>query len=133
MSTKDTNWFKHDYDPTGDPKMQAMLNDYGGLGYGIYWRIAEMLHIDRCNKLPLKKYIYTAIVKQMQANASNGTPSVFHVNLSLSDIENFITHCITEYELFQSDGTHFWSERVIRNIDNKKKISEIRSKAASKN
>lgn len=66
---KETYYFSHDYDPTGDPKMQAMIGNYGGMGYGIFWRIVEMLHADDNHRLPLKKYIFQAIAKQMQANA----------------------------------------------------------------
>lgn len=115
MGTKDTYWFPHDYEPTGDPKIQALIGDFKAEGYGIYWRIVEMLHADTQHKLPLKKYIFLAIANQMQANAEQ--------------IENLIQQSIKTYELFESDGIHFWVNRVHRNIEKKEKISKERSEA----
>ena len=58
--SKETFYFPHDYDPTGDPKMQALLGEFGGCGYGVFWRIIEMLHSDSSHKLPLKTiYIFS--------------------------------------------------------------------------
>jgi len=36
---KKTFYFSHDFEPTSDPKIQALISEYGGLGYGIWWRI----------------------------------------------------------------------------------------------
>ena len=85
---KDTFWFPHDYEPTSDPKMQALVGQYKAEGYGLYWRIVEMLHSDERHKLPHKKYIFLAIAKQMQANADY--------------IEEFVNDCISVFELFIS-------------------------------
>lgn len=112
---KDTFWFKHDYDPTGDPKMQAMLGVHGAVGYGIYWRIAEMLHSDSNHKLPLKKYVFMALAKQMQT--------------SVEQISTFINECINDFELYSSDDGYFWSNRVFKNIQNRQDISDKRAAA----
>lgn len=112
---KDTFYFSHDYDPTGDPKIAAMLSEHGGMGYGLFWRITEMLHSDEKHRLPLKKYIFLAIAKQMLTTAEN--------------IELFIKSCIEDYELFLSDGVLFWSNRVDRNLDKRALISEKRANA----
>lgn len=110
---KETFYFSHDYDPTGDPKMAAMLSEHGGMGYGCFWRITEMLHSDEDHRLPLKKYIFMAIAKQMLTE--------------VSIIENFIKNCIEDYELFVSDGEKFWSNRVDRNLGKRAEISEKRA------
>lgn len=102
---KDAYYFSHDYDPLGDPKMQAMVAEFGGLGYGIFWRIAEMLHADSCHKLALKSYVFKAIATQMKT-----TPEF---------IEDFINRSINEFELFASDASFLWSHRVFKNIDDK--------------
>ena len=58
---KETFYFSHDYSCTNDPKIQALLGRYGAKGYGIYWRIVEMLHEDTSHKMEMKPYIFEAI------------------------------------------------------------------------
>jgi DNA-dependent RNA polymerase auxiliary subunit epsilon len=112
---KDSFYFPHDYDPTGDPKVQALIGEFGATGYGIYWRIVEMLHSDCEHKLPLKKYIYSAIAKQMLT--------------SVEQISTIIEYCIDTCELFNSDGAYITSNRVNRNINRRSQLSEKRSLA----
>ena len=73
--TKESYYFPHDYEPTGDPKIQALIGEYGATGYGIFWRVVEMLHSNAEHKLPFKNYIFLAIAKQNQANTSKGKES----------------------------------------------------------
>lgn len=110
---KETFYFPHDFEPTSDPKIEALLSEYKAEGYGLYWRIIEMLHSNEQHKLPLKKYLFMAIAKQMLANAEQ--------------IEAFVRFCIDVAELLKSDGEFIWSDRVNRNIDERKRISLIRS------
>lgn len=112
---KDTYYFQHDYNPTSDPKVQALIGECGAVGYGIYWRIVEMLHEDELHKLQCKKYIYLALAKQMLT--------------SVEQVEAIIKNCIDTYELFKTDGDFFWSERVMRNINKRTELSNKRSKA----
>jgi len=108
-------YFQHDYRAYEDLKMVACISEYGGEGYGFFWRIIEMLHQENEHKLPLKGYVYLAIAKQMLANAEQ--------------IEKFVKNCINEYELFRSDGDYFWSDRVFANIDKRNEISLKRSES----
>ena len=110
---KDTYYFQHDYNPTADPKMQALIGEFGAIGYGIYWRLVEMMHEAENHKIEHKKYVITAIAKQMLT--------------SVEQVSFIIENCINEYELFESDGEFFWSERVLRNINKRTEISEKRS------
>ena len=110
---KDCYYFPHDYDPTGDPKVQALIGEFGAAGYGIFWRVIEMLHSDSTHKLPLKKYIYSAIAKQMLT--------------SVEQITTIINYCIDTCELFNSDGEYITSDRVNRNINKRTQLSEKRS------
>lgn len=112
---KDTFYFSHDYEPTSDPKIQALLGEHGAVGYGIYWRIIEMLHSDCNHKLPFKKYLFLAIAKQMLTSAEQ--------------IEAIIQQSINVYELFNSDAEYFWSNRVLRNFERRAELSEKRSVA----
>jgi hypothetical protein len=115
---KDTFYFSHDYEPTADPKIQAMLGEFGAVGYGLYWRIVEMLHSDADHKLAKKQYIYIALSKQMST-------SVEHVSA-------FVDKCVSVFELFVEDENFFWSERVLRNIEKRENISKKRSFAGKK-
>ena len=102
-------YFSHDYNTTLDPKIIALLGDYGAIGYGIYWRIVEMLHSENEHKLPLKEYIYKAIAKQMST--------------SVEQISTIINDCINVYELFIKEDDYFYSQRVNKNL--KKQIKNI--------
>lgn len=115
---KDTYFFSHDYNPTSDPKIQALIGEHGAVGYGLYWRIVEMLHEEATHKLPCKKYIYLALAKQM--------------SLDVDTVELVINCCIELCELFNSDGIMFWSERVLRNIGKRNEISTKRSEAGKR-
>ena len=112
---KDTYYFPHDYDSTSDPKIQSMIGEYGATGYGLFWRIIEMLHSDSEHKLPKKQYIYLALAKQMST--------------SVEQVSTFVEQCISLFELFESDDRFIWSNRVNRNISKRIEISESRSKA----
>ena len=110
---KDTFYFPHDYEPTSDPKIQALLGEYGGLGYGVYWRVIEMLHSDSNHKLPLKQYVFLAIAKQMLASAEQ--------------ILAIINFAAKQCELFVSDDEFIWSRRVNDNILKREEISQKRA------
>jgi len=112
---KETYYFQHDYEPTSDPKMQAFVGEHGGLGYGVYWRVVEMLHSDIEHKIQLKDYVFMALAKQMMA--------------SVEQIVAIIQFAITPCELFVSDGEFVWSNRVNDNFTKRHEVSEMRAKA----
>lgn len=109
------NYFSHDYYATLDPKIIALLGDYGAVGYGIYWRIVEMLHAEESHTLPLKDYIYKALAQQMVT--------------SVEQISTIINDCINVYELFIEEDNNFYSKRVLENIEKMEETKEKRSKA----
>jgi len=113
---KDSFYFSHDFEPTNDPKISAMISVYGPAGYGLYWRIVEMLHSESTHSIKFKEYVYMAIAKQMATDAAH--------------VKSFIEDCINRFELFATDGETFYSERVMRNIEARKQLSERRSNAA---
>ncbi len=108
-------YFQHDYDPLGDPKLSALVGEFGAVGYGLYWRLVEMLHTDQNHKLPHKRFIYVAIAKQMLT--------------SVEQVEQLLCYAIDVCELFESDGELFWSNRVMRNIEKRAELSKKRSVA----
>jgi len=113
MGSKEAFYFPHDYEAIGDPKLQALVGEFGAVGYGVFWRIIEMLHSDQDHKLPLKQYIFIAIAKQMLTSAEQ--------------IEAIVKQNIEVYELFNSDGQYFWSDRVNRNFELRAQLSEKRA------
>lgn len=118
MGKDNTFWFPHDYEPTSDYKMQALIGEFGATGYGIYWRFVEMLHSEQTHRLMMRKVLFLAIAKQMQASAEQ--------------IEAVLTFAIDTCELFRSDGEYFWSDRVNSNLEDRSKISQERSIAGKK-
>lgn len=115
---KESFYFPHDYEPTSDPKIQALLGEYGGMGYGVFWRVVEMLHSASDHKIPIKDYIVVAIAKQMLSNAKQ--------------IKDIIDFSINTCELFASDGKYLWSDRVNNNITIRQEISSKRALAGRK-
>ena len=111
--SKESFYFPHDFEPTSDPKMQALIGEYGAVGYGIFWRIVEMLHSDVNHKLPMKEYIYIAIAKQMLTD--------------VEQIKNVVKYCIEVCELLVESDGFMYSHRVNRNFDKRAEISEKRS------
>lgn len=114
---KDTYYFPHDLEPTSDPKIQAMLSIHGGLGYGVYWRIVEMLHSADGNILPVKNYTVVALAKQM---------------LSTSEaILQIIDDCVS-FELLTRENGYIFCDRVNRNISKRAEIVEKRKEAGKR-
>jgi len=62
-------YFSHDYNASNDPKIMALIYDHGAAGYGIYWVIIEMLHIEKAHSLPLQEYLYKAIASRLNVSA----------------------------------------------------------------
>jgi hypothetical protein len=112
---KKTYYFQHDFEAISDPKIQFILAKFGGIGYGLWWRIVEMLHQEENNKLHHKEYIYFALSNQLQCEQDL--------------VKSFIQSCIQDVELLDSDGECFWSERVLKNVGKMQDIKEKRSSA----
>ncbi len=115
---KETYYFPHDYEPTSDPKIQAMIGQYGASGYGLYWRIVEMLHSDESHALQVKNYVVLAIAKQMLIDADFVT--------------KFIDDCVHVFELFTQNHDTVICDRVMRNIKHREDIRNKRKAAGSK-
>lgn len=116
---KEAYYFSHDSNARHDPKMTAMRGTYGAEGYGWFWMLIEMMMESSDYKLDMhSKYTFNAFAMQLQTDAKK--------------MEQFVRDCIQEYELFESDESFFWSESLLRRMEKRKKISESRSKAASK-
>lgn len=110
---KEAFYFSHDYMALSDPKLQALTGEHGAVGYGIYWYLIELLHQEETHWLPLKEYVYLAIAKQMKASAEQ--------------VEAIVKYCVLVCDLFVIQDEKFTSRRVLRNFEERDRISEIRS------
>lgn len=114
---KETFYFSHDSNALTDTKILNMRADYGMEGYGLFWAIIEMLRNEEKYILVLDKNTYRAI-KTL-------------TNTQL-DVEEFINHCIEDYKLFeQKDGT-FFSNSLLKRMEEKDKKSTIAREKAMK-
>jgi hypothetical protein len=112
---KESYYFSHDFEPTSDPKMLPLVGEYGAIGYGIYWRLVEMLHSAPGNKLEQKEYVFMGLAKQML------TP--------VEQVKAIITFCVEVCSLFYISDNFICCNRVFKNIEKRKTVSEQRSLA----
>lgn len=114
---KETFYFSHDSNAITDTKILNMRADYGLEGYGLYWAIIEMMRNEEDYKLTLNKNTYRAI-----KTLTNTT----------IDIEKFINDCLEDYELFEQDDEKFYSNSLLRRMQEKEKKSVIAREKAEK-
>lgn len=114
---KETYYFSHDSNALTDTKILNMRSDYGLEGYGLYWAIIEMMRNEEDYKLKLNKNTYRAI-----KTLTNTT----------IDIEKFIKDCLDDYELFEQEDENFYSNSLLRRMQEKDKKSAIAKEKAKK-
>lgn len=114
---KETYYFSHDSNAITDTKILNMRADYGIEGYGLYWAIIEMLRNEEDYRLTLDNKTYRAI-----KTLTNTT----------IDIEKFINDCLEDYELFEQDDEKFYSNSLLRRMQEKEKKSVIAREKAEK-
>ncbi|WP_373845406.1 DUF4373 domain-containing protein [Clostridium sp.] len=114
---KETYYFSHDYNARNDPKILAMRSEYGAEGYGWYWMIIEILREQPEYKLEYNKYLCITLAMQLQCDKNA--------------LHGYVEKCINEYKLFETDGTYFWSNSLLRRMVKKDTKSEKAKKAAN--
>ena len=103
-------YFKHDIGASNDPAIIKMRVVYGCKGYGLYWLIVEYLrgtHDGKSNLVDIPLIAYAIRERE-------------------EELQEFITACIDDFRLFNSDGTCFWSDRLCRDIETWNDIGERR-------
>ena len=106
---KDTFYFQHDYNARNDPKLQDVLIEHGVAGIGVFWCVIEQIY-EQGGKLPFK--------------ACKSIAFALHVDCKV------VESVVNDFDLFQNDGTSFWSSSVLARLNRRKEISERRKKAA---
>lgn len=106
---KDTFYFQHDYNARNDPKLQEVLIEHGAMGLGVFWCIIEQLY-EQGGQLSLRSCKSIAFA--------------LHVDCKV------VESVVQDFDLFQNDGTFFWSSSVLARLNRRKEISERRKKAS---
>lgn len=114
---KDSYYFSHDSNALTDPKILSMRCDYGMEGYGVFWAVIEMLRVQEEYRLELNKLNFNALKM---------------LCMTQIDIEEFLSKCINEYELFETDGKYFWSESLRGRMEKKDDVSQKRRESIQK-
>lgn len=103
---KDTYYFPHDSNAYRDPKCAALRNDFGMEGYGLYWAIIEILHEQRDGKLEKFQKLFEGLAFQLQ--------------ITKEALTKQMEAMIKDYKLLQENETHIWSNRVLRNLEERR-------------
>ena len=93
---KETFYFLHNFKARKDIKLQALLAEHGGEGYGVYWSIIEDLH-HNANELPLD---YDCLA--------------YHLRTSRDIVQSIVN----DFDLFEVDEDTFSISRTITGIIN---------------
>lgn len=101
MTTKkDAYYFSHDSNARNDDKILELRSIYGYEGYGLFWAIIEVLRDSTNYKFELKK------IKLLQISLA----------YPVKKLQSFIETCIN-LKLFCKDDEFFWSERLLKSMN----------------
>lgn len=103
-------YFSHDYGTRTDEKIIELMADLGWEGYGLYWGIVELLY---------------------QNNGKMQT-QYKRIAYALNSDEVLIRQIIENYDLFLNDNTDFWSDSVIKRLEQREDKSAKARQSANK-
>jgi hypothetical protein len=106
--SKEAYYFSHDANSRNDIKITRMRMELGWEGYGLYWCIIELLREDAEHKIPV----------------SSITEIAFQINADKEKVHRIIH----SFGLFKIDSDYFYSQRLIRSMDQRKVFSEAGKK-----
>jgi hypothetical protein len=112
MKMKDAYYFPHDSNARHDPKILEMRAAYGAKGYGLFWMIIEILRDQEAYRIKVKDNFYAGLALDLNADKE--------------EIKQFITDCMNEFELLESDGNYVWSNSLKLRMEH---LDEKREKA----
>lgn len=110
----DAFYFQHDFDARKDPKCSALFQEFGCEGYGVYWCIIETCY-EQGGKI--KKF-----PKLLDGLA-------FQFNISVETITKQIEAMLHDFELLREDDKYIWSDRVLRNLEEREKKRQKKAEA----
>jgi Domain of unknown function (DUF4373) len=108
---KDTFYFSHDCNARSDRKIIALRKEMKMKGVGIYWCIVEMLYEEN-------GYISISDIENI----------AFDLRVKKSEVEQVLKN----FEMFSFDSEKFWSESVIKRLEERNSKSKKNSESANK-
>lgn len=100
---KDAFYFPHDANAHADPKMCALIARFGYAGYGLWWTLVERMHDQAGGRFEKFPDFYKGLAFSLQADEAL--------------LQALFTACINDFRLLKEDETHVWSDRVVRNLE----------------
>ena len=140
MAKDQSYYFSHDVTASSDPKIVAMISEYGMIAYAWWWIILEKLASYKDYKLPLKRYTFLALDNELGVKNKENLTCVEHVFKQNEHVfeQNelcsmcsflFVNSLISDYELLACDDEYFWSPSLTRRLEFRKvKNEELREK-----
>jgi hypothetical protein len=113
----DRYWFKHDYEAGSDEKLEELIEQYGAIGYGVYWWVVERLHKEN-NSIELTERFFKSVSRKMKQK--------------LEKIKQLLNEMVEDFNLFEVDNNFLFANRVQKNLNEKNGVSQIRSVAGKK-
>ncbi|MET6990058.1 Lin1244/Lin1753 domain-containing protein [Sediminicola arcticus] len=110
MSKFKNQYFNHDFNAFNDTKIQHLIYKKGYEGYGIYWRIIEMMH----------------------TNEGKIENDLERLSFTLNAPKELTSAIINDFGLFITDDEYIISNRVIEQLDTIKGKSEKAKESANK-
>ena len=106
---KESFYFSHDSNARNDVKILKLRRNFGFEGYGLYWCIVETLRESPDYKLSINYLDDIA----------------FSLNIDISIIKSIIH----EFDLFVIEDDFFYSERLLRSMEQYKALKERKSQS----
>lgn len=116
--SKDAFFFPHDSNARHDPKILKMRSHYKLEGFGLYWAIIEMMREQEDYLLPIDE------------DSINGYS--LDLNCQPDLLKQFISDCVSNFNLFQSNKDYIWSDSLKRRMANFDEKSAQAKEAANK-
>lgn len=108
---KETYFFSHDYNARNDRKMVKLKLKLKMTGFGVYWSLVEMLYEEG------GKVLLTDIED---------------ISHELGVDPDLILSVIKDFNLFESDEIHFWSESILLRLEKRQEKSKKAALSAEK-
>ena len=100
---KNSYYFPHDYHARFDPKLCALIKNYGMEGYGTWWMLVEIMH-EQGGKIEKFPKLFEGLAHDLKQNEAH--------------LKQIISALINDFCLLKEDDMYIWSIRVLRNMDN---------------
>lgn len=142
---KETFYFSHDYNAFFDPKIRAVISEFGFWTYALFWVIIEMMASEKGYKLR-KKYLAKILHPIIQGKEviykSEGGIGFFEdaegntvddqdvgsFSFSLTKVQAVLDQMV-EVALFECDDDFIWSNSLIERMKKRQEESEKKREA----